>query len=157
MEHTFGYVLCCQSPALFLLAAALLIHFFIRRCKARFIAALSLLGCIGCVVLGVILYYQGMLHVYFAVENFWQVRGPGWVGLVLALAFVLYLLVKAIRRAAARRTAEKDASRAEEQRQKDLENAKAAAYEAGRADGLHSAQLFQEPVIPADEQNAKEE
>lgn len=31
MNHTFGYVLCCQSPALFLLAIALVIDFFVRK------------------------------------------------------------------------------------------------------------------------------
>lgn len=152
MDHTFGYILCCQSPALFLLAAALLIVFFVRRGKARFVAVVSLLGCIVCVALAVLLYYQGMLHKHFAVENFWQVRGPGWVGLVLVAALIVYWLIKLLKRVSVRRAAEKEANRTENLRRKELEDAKNAAYEAGRADALESAQLFHSPsVAPASE------
>ena len=53
MNHTFGYILCCQSPALFLLAIALVIFFFVRRGRARIRAVLSLLAAIVCIALGV--------------------------------------------------------------------------------------------------------
>ena len=99
MNHTFGYVLCCQSPALFLLAIALVIDFFVRKGRARLRAILALLGAGVCIGLGFVLYYQGMLQEYFEVKNFWRIRAPGWVGLVLAAALLVYVLVKAIARA----------------------------------------------------------
>ena len=55
MNHTFGYVLCCQSPALFLLAIALVIDFFVRKGRARLRAILALLGAAVCIGLGVVL------------------------------------------------------------------------------------------------------
>lgn len=148
MNHTFGYILCCQSPALFLLAAALLIMFFIRRSKNRFRAAIDLIGCIVCIGLGIVLYYEGIFYEHFTIKNFWQLRGPGWIGLALTALFLLFLLLNAMKHAAVRRSAEKDANRAENLRQKELEDAKNAAYAAGRADALQSAQQFNEPVIP---------
>lgn len=143
MNHTFGYVLCCQSPALFLLAIALVIAFFVRRGRAKFRAILALLGAGVCIALGAVLYYQGMLREYFEVRNFWHIRAPGWVGLVLAAALLVYVLAKAIARASARRTAEKEAARAENARKQEMESAKNAAYEAGRADALSGAAVFQ--------------
>ncbi|MFR6393850.1 MAG: hypothetical protein ACLUNQ_00855 [Oscillospiraceae bacterium] len=143
MNHTFGYVLCCQSPALFLLATALVIDFFVRKGRARLRAILALLGAGVCIGLGFVLYYQGMLQEYFEVKNFWRIRAPGWVGLVLAAALLVYVLVKAIARASARRTAQKEAARAENARKQEMESAKNAAYEAGRADALSGAAAFQ--------------
>ena len=92
MNHTFGYVLCCQSPALFLLAIALVIDFFVRKGRARLRAILALLGAGVCIGLGFVLYYQGMLQEYFEVKNFWRIRAPGWVGLVLAAALLSRLI-----------------------------------------------------------------
>ena len=140
MNHTFGYVLCCQSPALFLLAIALVIDFFVRKGRARLRAILALLGAGVCIGLGVVLYYQGMLREYFEVKNFWRIRAPGWVGLVLAAALLVYVLVKAIARSSARRTAQKEAARAENARKQEMESAKNAAYEAGRADARRPQQ-----------------
>ena len=57
MENTIGYILCCQSPALFLLAIALLIRFFVRKGKARVRAVLSLIIALVCIAAGVVLYY----------------------------------------------------------------------------------------------------
>lgn len=148
MNHTFGYVLCCQSPALFLLAIALVISFFVRRGRARLRAILALLGAGVCIGLGVVLYYQGMLREYFEVKNFWRIRAPGWVGLVLAAALLVYVLVKAIARASAQRTAQKEAARAENARKQEMESAKNAAYEAGRADALSGAAAFQRETPP---------
>ena len=138
MNHTFGYVLCCQSPALFLLAIALVIRFFVRRGKAKFRAVLSLVAGLVCVALGVVLYYQGMLREYFAVRNFWHIRTPGWIGLALVALLLLYLGIQSFLRASARRAEEKEAIRAENQRQLAMEQARADAYEAGRADVMSS-------------------
>ena len=43
LDKTLGYVLCCQSPALFLAALVLIIHYFAARRKHRFKAVLKLL------------------------------------------------------------------------------------------------------------------
>lgn len=144
MNHTFGYVLCCQSPGLFLLAIALVIAFFVRKGRSLFRAILALLGAAVCIAAGAVLYYQGMLREYFAVKNFWHIRGPGWVGLTLVAALLVYVLVKAIARASARRAAQKEAARAENARKQEMESAKTAAYEAGRADALSGAAAFQQ-------------
>ena len=151
MNDTFGYVLCCQSPGLFLLAIALVIAFFVRKGRSLFRAILALLGAVVCIAAGVVLYYQGMLREYFAVKNFWHIRGPGWVGLTLVAALLVYVLVKAIARASARRAAQKEAARAENARKQEMESAKTAAYEAGRADALSGAAAFQAetPTEPA--------
>ena len=68
MENTIGYILCCQSPALFLLAIALLIRFFVRKGKARVRAIVSLIAALACIAAGVVLYYQGLLLEYFTKE-----------------------------------------------------------------------------------------
>ena len=41
LDKTLGYVLCCQSPALFLAALVLIVHYFAARRKHRFKAAFS--------------------------------------------------------------------------------------------------------------------
>ena len=81
MENTIGYILCCQSPALFLLAIALLIRFFVRKGKARVRAVLSLIIALVCIAAGVVLYYQGLLLEYFTLRTLWQIRTAGWIGL----------------------------------------------------------------------------
>ena len=43
MDKTLGYILCCQSPGLFLAAAVLVIAYFAGRKKHRFKATLKLL------------------------------------------------------------------------------------------------------------------
>ena len=70
------------------------------------------------------------------------------MGLVLAAALLVYVLVKAIARASARRTAQKEAARAENARKQEMESAKNAAYEAGRADALSGAAAFQRETPP---------
>ena len=124
--------------ALFLLALALVIRFFVRRGKAKFRAVLSLVAGLVCVALGVVLYYQGMLREYFAVRNFWHIRTPGWIGLALVALLLLYLGIQSFLRTSARRAEEKEAIRAENQRQLAMEQARADAYEAGRADVMSS-------------------
>ena len=89
MENTIGYILCCQSPALFLLAIALLIRFFVRKGKARVRAVLSLIIALVCIAAGVVLYYQGLLLEYFTLRTLWQIRTAGWIGLAVVAALLL--------------------------------------------------------------------
>lgn len=42
LDKTLGYILCCQSPGLFLAAAVLVIAYFAGRKKHRFKATLKL-------------------------------------------------------------------------------------------------------------------
>ena len=91
MENTIGYILCCQSPALFLLAIALLIRFFVRKGKARVRAIVSLIAALACIAAGVVLYYQGLLLEYFTLRTLWQIRTAGWIGLAMVAALLLYL------------------------------------------------------------------
>ena len=136
MNHTFGYILCCQSPALFLLAIALVIRFFICKGRAKFRAVLSLIGGLVCIALGVVLYYQGLVREHFAVRDFWHIRIPGWIGLALMAALLIYLSLRAFLRFSARRSEQKEAIRAENARRQEMEKAKADAYEAGRAEAM---------------------
>ena len=133
MENTIGYILCCQSPALFLLAIALLIRFFVRKDKARVRAIVSLIAALACIAAGVVLYYQGLLLEYFTLRTLWQIRTAGWIGLAMVAALLLYLSGRAFVRYAARRRAQKEAVRAENAHRQEVEQARAEAYEAGRA------------------------
>ena len=108
MNHTFGYILCCQSPALFLLAIALVIRFFICKGRAKFRAVLSLIGGLVCIALGVVLYYQGLVREHFAVRDFWHIRIPGWIGLALMAALLIYLTLRAFLGFSARRSEQKE-------------------------------------------------
>ena len=89
-----------------------------------------------CIALGAVLYYQGLVREYFAVRNFWHIRVPGWVGLALMAALLIYLGFRAFLRFSARRSEQKEAVRAENARQQEMEKAKADAYEAGRAEAM---------------------
>lgn len=124
MENTIGYILCCQSPALFLLAIALLIRFFVRKGKARVRAVLSLIIALVCIAAGVVLYYQGLLLEYFTLRTLWQIRTAGWIGLAVVAALLLYLSGRAFLRYAARRRAQKEAVRAENAHRQEVEQAK---------------------------------
>lgn len=123
MENTIGYILCCQSPALFLLAIALLIRFFVRKGKARVRAVLSLIIALVCIAAGVVLYYQGLLLEYFTLRTLWQIRTAGWIGLAVVAALLLYLSGRAFLRYAARRRAQKEAVRAENAHRQEVEQA----------------------------------
>ena len=101
MDKTLGYLLCCQSPALFLGALALLAGYIIRHRNHRVHAALDLVLAIVCLLGGVALYYLGMLYDHFTIHDFWQIRVPGWVGLVLAAIVIVVLFVQNIGKAAA--------------------------------------------------------
>ena len=116
LDKTLGYILCCQSPGLFLAAAVLVIAYFAGRKKHRFKAVLKLLLAIVCAVGGIALYYLGMYDEYFTIRDFYQIRPAGWVGVGIAAFFTLLALVRAFFAAADVRREEKAANRAENQR-----------------------------------------
>ena len=95
LDKTLGYILCCQSPGLFLAAAVLVIAYFAGRKKHRFKAVLKLLLAIVCAVGGIALYYLGMYDEYFTIRDFYQIRPAGWVGVGIAAFFTLLALVRA--------------------------------------------------------------
>lgn len=128
LDKTLGYILCCQSPGLFVLALLLLVEFLgSRRHKVR--AFFRLLGCILCAAGGVALYFLGIYKEYFTIRDFFHIRPAGWVGLVIAAVIVVLTAVRAFFAAADARREQKAAARAENQRiaqEKEVE-AKAAA------------------------------
>ena len=133
LDKTLGYILCCQSPGLFLAAAVLVIAYFAGRKKHRFKAVLKLLLAIMCAVGGIALYYLGMYDEYFTIRDFYQIRPAGWVGVGIAAFFTLLALVRAFFAAADARREEKAANRAENQRlAAEAAAAEAAARESAR-------------------------
>lgn len=116
LDKTLGYILCCQSPGLFLAAAVLVIAYFAGRKKHRFKATLKLLLGIVCAVGGVVLYYMGMYDEYFTIRDFYRIRPAGWVGFGIVAFLTLLALVQAFFAAADARREEKAANRAENQR-----------------------------------------
>lgn len=154
LDKTLGYVLCCQSPALFLAALVLIVHYFAARRKHRFKAVLKLLLGIVCAVGGIALYYLGMYDEYFTIRDFYQIRPAGWVGVGIAAFFTLLALVRAFFAAADARREEKAANRAENQRlAAEAAAAEAAARERARQETAEPAL----PVIPAADVPAAEE
>jgi len=141
MKHTLEFLLLTQSPALFLAGITLLICFFVRHKKHRFTGALQLILGIICLLGGIALYYLGMLNEHFTIHDFWRIRVPGWIGLGLTAALILFLLYRSIAAAVRKRRAEKAAIKAEADRQKELEDAKNAAYESGKADALAAGRV----------------
>lgn len=115
LDKTLGYLLCCQSPALFLAALAFLVSYFAVRRRHRARAVLRMLLTILCAAGGVALYFLGMFKEYFTIRNFFLLRPAGWVGLAIVAFFVALSLVRAFFTAADARRAEKDAARAENQ------------------------------------------
>lgn len=83
MDATLGYILCSQSPALFLAAAVLLLCYFARRRVHRARGILDLVLCIACAAAAVVLYFLGMGKGYFTIRDFYQIRTPGWVGMAV--------------------------------------------------------------------------
>ena len=136
MKHTLEYILLTQSPALFLFAVALLFYFLFQRKTKKFLSALALIAAIIALVGGIAFYYLGMLNEHFTIHDFWQIRLPGWIGLGLAAAVVVLILYRSTVKAIQIRRAKKQALRAEQQRVRELEEAKQAAYDAGHADAL---------------------
>ena len=154
LDKTLGYILCCQSPGLFLAAAVLVIAYFAGRRKHRFKAVLRLLLGIVCAVGGIALYYLGMYDEYFTIRDFYQIRPAGWVGVGIAAFFTLLALVRAFFAAADARREEKAANRAENQRlAAEAAAAEAAARERARQETAEPAL----PVIPAADVPAAEE
>lgn len=149
LDKTLGYILCCQSPGLFLAAAVLVIAYFAGRKKHRFKATLKLLLAIVCAVGGIALYYLGMYDEYFTIRDFYQIRPAGWVGVGIAAFFTLLALVRAFFAAADARREEKAANRAENQRLA----AEAAAAEAAARESARQEQAAQpaEAAPAADE------
>ena len=137
LDKTLGYILCCQSPGLFLTAAVLVIAYFAGRKKHRFKATLKLLLAIVCAVGGIALYYLGMYDEYFTIRDFYQIRPAGWVGVGIAAFFTLLALVRAFFAAADARREEKAANRAENQRLA----AEAAAAEAAARENARQEQM----------------
>ena len=115
LDKTLGYILCCQSPALFLAALALLVAYLAGR-KHRVKAFFRLLLCILCAAGAVALYFLGIYKEYFTIRDFFVIRAAGWVGLAIAAFFVLLALVRAFFAAADARRAQKEANRAENER-----------------------------------------
>lgn len=115
LDKTLGYILCCQSPALFLAALALLVAYLAGR-KHRVKAFFRLLLCILCAVGAVALYFLGIYKEYFTIRDFFVIRAAGWIGLAIAAFFVLLALVRAFFAAADARRAQKKANRAENER-----------------------------------------
>ncbi len=126
LDKTLGYILCCQSPALFLAALALLVAYLAGR-KHRVKAFFRLLLCILCAAGAVALYFLGIYKEYFTIRDFFVIRAAGWIGLAIAAFFVLLALVRAFFAAADARRAQKEAARAENERlAQEAETAKAA-------------------------------
>ena len=136
MKHTLEYILLTQSPALFLFAVTLLLYFLFQRKTKKFLPALALITAIIALAGGITFYYLGMLNEHFTIHDFWQIRLPGWIGLGLAAAVVLVTLYRSTAKAFRIRCAKKHTIKAEQQRVRELEAAKQAAYDAGRADAL---------------------
>lgn len=155
MDKTLGYILCCQSPGLFLAAAVLVIAYFAGRKKHRFKATLKLLLGIVCAVGGVVLYYMGMYDEYFTIRDFYRIRPAGWVGFGIVAFLTLLALVQAFFAAADARREEKAANRAENQRlAAEAAAAEAAAREAVRQEEAAKAEAATAvpvtPPVPAD-------
>ena len=130
LDKTLGYILCCQSPALFLAALALLVAYLAGR-KHKVRAFFRLLLCILCAAGGVALYFLGIYKEYFTIRDFYRIRPAGWVGFGIVAFLTLLALVQAFFAAADARREEKAANRAENQRLA----AEAAAAEAAAAEG----------------------
>ena len=139
LDKTLGYILCCQSPGLFLAAAVLVIAYFAGRKKHRFKATLKLLLGIVCAVGAIALYYLGMYDEYFTIRDFYRIRPAGWVGFGIVAFLTLLALVQAFFAAADARREEKAANRAENQR---------LAAEAAAAEAAARESARQEQAVP---------
>lgn len=147
MDTTLGYLLCCQSPALFLLAASLLVAYLTgREHKVR--AFFRLLLCILCAAGGVALYFLGMYKEYFTIRDFFHIRTPGWVGLAVVVFFLLLTLVRAFFAAADARREQKAAARAENQRLHEAAQEAAAQEAAQSCPAPSPAPTIPEPDCP---------
>lgn len=140
MDKTLGYILCCQSPALFLAAILLLVCHFARRRSHHVRAVVDLILCILCAAAGVALYFVGMGQDHFTIRDFYTIRTPGWIGLVLVAIVAVWLAVRAFMASNRRRSAEKAANRA----------ANAEALQRSEEEKLAAAQAIDAPVPECD-------
>ena len=129
-------ILLSQSPALFLAAVVLLIGYFIKKKNHRVRAVLNLIAAVVCLIGGIVLYYFGMLREHFTIHDFWQIHLAGWVGLGVVVVLTGLSVYRSTSRFITKRRAEKYAAKAEAEHAKQLEDAKNAAYESGKADAL---------------------
>ena len=112
MNATLGYVLCCQSPALFFAMLVLLICYVARKKNHRVRAAFDLIVALLCAASGVALYFLGMSWEYFTIRDFFHIRAIGWVGFAIVAAITVVAAVRAFLKANRRRMAEREANRA---------------------------------------------
>ena len=122
--------------SLFFAALSFLACYLVLRKKHKIRAALDLILAIVCFGGGIALYYFGMLKEYFTIHDFWQIRLPGWIGLGITAAVVVVMTYRSAMKLIRKRRAEKLAAKAESDRIRELEEAKNAAYESGKADAL---------------------
>ena len=163
MKTTLEFILLTQSPALFLAALVLLIGFFSKKKNHRVRAALNLIFALLCLFGGIALYYLGMLYEHFTIRDFWQIRVPGWVGLGIVLVLTALAIYRATAKAIKKHRADKYAAKAEAERVKELEDARTAAYESGKADAIAETKVVDTvaeaaaPAVPAADSAAPEE
>ena len=112
MDTTLGYILCTQSPGLFLAAVMLLLFYFARRREHHVRAVMDLVLCIVCAAGGVALYFVGMGAGHFTIQDFYAIRMPGWIGMGVVVAINVWLVIRGFLAVNRRRTAEKNANRA---------------------------------------------
>ena len=122
MERFYD-ILCCQSPALFLAALALLLRFFVLRKSHRLRGGAALAGAILALAGGVGLYFYGMYRELFTIRDFFQIRPAGWAGLGVVLAAILLLLFNGMKNRAARKKLARAEAQAQQDKQAALEQA----------------------------------
>lgn len=162
LDTTLGYFLCCQSPTLFLAALLLLLCYFTRKKAHHARSVLDLILCILCAAGGVALYFLGMGKEYFSIRDFYVIRTPGWIGMLVVVAFAVWLVVRGFLALNRRRMAEKEANRAAnaEAHQRE-EEAKAAAKQqaeqekaANAATVAHISEEVDSALTPSDTPDA---
>ena len=127
MDATLGYILCSQSPTLFLAAVVLLLCYFVRRRNHHARAVLDLVLCVVCAAAGVALYFFGMGRGYFTIRDFYVIRTPAWIGMAVVAVITVWAAVRAFLAANRRRIAEKEANRAANAEARQREEAEKAA------------------------------
>ena len=105
MDATLGYILCSQSPTLFLAAVVVLLCYFARRRSHHARAVLDLVLCIVCAAAGVALYFFGMGRGYFTIRDFYVIRTPAWIGMAVVAVITVWVAVRAFLAANRRRVA----------------------------------------------------
>lgn len=154
LKISVGSVLLSQSPALFLAALLLIVCYFIRRNSHHVRAVLDLILAILCIAGGVALYFLGISKGVFTIKDFYQVRTAGWIGMAVVAVVFIYILFRAVQRAAERHRAKKAASRMETAHQKELEEVRQKAYASGMADAMAADSGVPADVPPAPESPA---